>query len=401
MGVLGCDNSYQVIVIEENFNLNAITGQAQFGRPLGDLDGWTQIVWDRRLDDTSVATVEISTNSECCSSGFLNDLHSWHHGIAIFRNGELVWDGPIVIIEAERTKVTITAHDVSALLNKRVLPRDLCFSGDPLVCTGGTGGAVFGPQPPETVAATLIEEALTIDGHGAFVEIESTSTASYEASFKQYGGPVLLLLQKLASEYINWTVLGRRIVIAVGGLRTGDGLARTALLTCQDFVNDNFKTTEDGLAALTQDFQIADAVVAGGTEQAGQNIGAAQIFPIGTVADPYYGLLQGVQDGNKNIAIGTDPLASLSAAALNIVQGAYPPPVSLSADSMQLAATAPVAIAELVPGTIIPVFADCLCRPVAQEFVLSKVVVTVTPTGESVVPSFISRGADNATTEQE
>lgn len=396
MGTLGCASEYVVIAIEEIVNMNVLTGQAQFGRPVGELSGFSQLVWDRRLDDTSEAVLTIPTNADCCTSGFLNDLHSWHHGIAIYRNGELVWDGPIIRIEATRTEATITAHDISALLSKRLLPRDLCFSNDPLVCTAGSGGVVLGPHSPEFVATALVQEALAIDGHGGFVSADLTRPELYEGSYKRYGGPVFDLLQKLASEFVNWTVLGRRFVIAHGGVRDaeGTGFARTALLTCDDFINDTFKVIEDGLATLTQDVQILAPVVTNGTEES--SIGIGQIFAVGNVADAYYGLLQGIQQGNENLNIGGSAGQALAAAAVNIVRGAYPPPIVLSADGLRLSPNAPVTISELVPGTFIPVLADCLCRPVQQEFVLSKLQVTWNTEGEVVEPTFISIGSDNA-----
>ncbi len=129
--------------------------------------------------------------------------------------------------------------------------------------------------------------------------------------------------------------------------------------------------------------------------------GVAQVFNAGAgeVADPYYGLLQGIQKADSALVVGTTGV--LAAAALNVVQGAYPPPITLSADGLQLAATAPVTIEELVPGIVVPVYADCLCRPIAQEFVLAKVEVTVNQDGESVVPTLISLGADNPGTFEE
>lgn len=412
---LGCATEYAVIALEEIFNMNTLTGQASFGRPVGDLNEFSSLTWDRRLDDTSEATITIPTNADCCTQGFIAELHVWHHGIAIFRNGEQVWDGPIVLITASRTEVTIVARDVSALLSKRLLPRDLCFSNDPAVCTGGIVPTPpraidllyppvgqLGPADPETVAARLITEALLVDGHGVFVDVLSTGPESVQASYAQFGGPVFDLVQKLASDFINWTVLGRRIVISRGGLITGNGIARTAVLMCEDFINDTFTSTEDGLATLTQDVQFApDPIVVNNVEII--DIGVGQVFLNTEVADAYYGLLQAVQKGNQAIAVrGTlAPLDALTLAAQNIVDGSYPPPVALSAANLQLSPNAPVTMAELVPGTIVPVFADCLCRPLSQEFILSKVQVTFDTGGESVEPTFISRGADNPGTFEE
>lgn len=402
MGVLGCAATYEIMLIEEIVNLDVVTGASDFGRPLGTLE-FESVVWDRRQDDTSEATVVIPTNTECCTT-ILADAHVWHHGIAIYRDGELVWDGPIVLITASRTQVTIVARDVSALLSKRLLPRDLCFSNDATVCTAGSGGMVYGPQTPEFVAVTLIQEALSVDSHGVVLSADLGGATEYEGYYKRFGGPVFDLVQKLATDYINWTVIGRRIIITRGGAAGGGlffGFARTALLTCEDFLNDTFSTTEDGLSTLTQDVQIADPIVIAGVEQS--NIGIGQIFPVGTVADAYYGLLQAVQDGNENLNVGTtggggapnSGGTALADAAVRIVSGSYPPPMVLDAAGLQLSPNAPVTIAELVPGTFVPILADCLCRPVQRELVLSAVVVTFDATGERVEPTFISAGSDN------
>lgn len=399
-GTLGCATTYQVLLIEEIVGMNTLTGQASYGRALGPLDDFSELTWDRRLDDISEATITIPTNADCCSS-LLTDVHVWHHGLAIYRDGVEVWDGPITRIETSRTQITLVASDVMALMKKRLLPRDICFSADTNVCGGaGFTGLSFGAaRSPEFVATTLINEGLSIDGHGAFVTLLSEGPELFEASYFQFGGPIYDLVQKLASDFINWTVLGRRIVISRGGLFDGTQFARTPLLMCEDFVNDTFTTIEDGFATLTQDCQISDPVVTNGAVPTpAADVGCAQVFTIPNVADAYYGLLEGVQDGNRALAVGggADPGAVLTAAAQNVLDGSYPPPVALSAENLQLSPNAPVTMAELVPGTIVPVIANCLCRPLAQDFVLAKVTVTFNLDGERVEPTLITAGTDNA-----
>lgn len=396
---LGCASTYAVIIYEEIVG-NDSDGDAAFGRPVVGIDEFVSINWDRRIDETSQATVRIPMTAECCRRGALGagigQLHSWHHGIAIYRDGVAVWDGPIVQIKYTQDYVEITAYDISALLAKRLVPRDICFSDDPNVCVAGATGVSYGARSPEFVAATLIREALSVDGHGAFVDILGESSFTYEAFFYQYGGPIYDLLTKLAQNYINFTVLGRRIVISVGGLTDGTGIAKTATLVCADFKSEGFSVVEDGLAALTEDVQYASDLVVDGV--ATRNVGIARAFTLPQKANYYYGLLQGIQDGDSVLATAgsTPPLEALTQAAKNIVNGAYPPPLVMSPEGAQLQANAPVTMAQLVPGVLVPIIFDCLCVEIGQTFLLARLDVTFDATGETVTPTFVSLGADNA-----
>lgn len=392
MGTLGCATTYQVLLLEELFNMNPLTGQASYGRPVGPLDGFSEIRWDRRLDDISEAEIVIPTNADCCEA-FLADAHVVHHGIAIFRDGALVWDGPITRIRRSRTQIIINAHDVMWILRKRLLPRDICFSADTVAVCGGAGftGLGFGgPRSPEFVAATLIREGLTVDDHGAFVDLLGESAALFEASYYQFGGPVWDLVQKLASDFVNYTVLGRRIII------TNGTLGRTAILMCEDFVNDTFETIESGDDLLTEDCQASDPLP-GDTNGPPFAVGCARVFLNSEEADEYYGLLQGIQDGNRALAVGGagNPTAVLAAAAQNVLDGSYPPPITLNADGLQFSPNAPVTMAELVPGVIVPIIADCLCGQAGREYILGRLNVTFNVEGEKVEPVFIALGQDN------
>lgn len=409
MATLGCASSYQVLLIEEIVGMNPLTGRAAYGRPLGELADFSELVWDRRLDDVSQAVLTVPTNADCCNS-LLVDAHVWHHGLAVYRDGTLVWDGPITRIETSRTEMVITASDVMALMLKRLMLRDIVFSDNATIRATANpmnNPLLLSPESPERVAATLITEALAVDSHGAFVTLLNEGPELWEALYRKWDGPIIDFVKEIADRFANWTVLGRRIVISRGGLFNGTQFARTAMLMCEDFMNeDAFRTTEDGFATLTEDVQTNEPVTIDDIPRAPTAIGVATQFhdasgaplaPGVGVADAYYGLLAAVQRGSINIAVGgdVDPVDILAQAAANVVSGAYPPPVSLSADNLQLAPSAPVGMEELVPGTIVPILANCLCRPVSQEFLLSKLVVTVNGDGEKVEPTFISIGLDN------
>jgi hypothetical protein len=375
---LGCAVEYTVLAFVE---------VGAFGQSYAELSGFTSLDWDRRLDETSEAHVTIPVTPECCA--VLGGLRTWHYGIIIYRDGKQVWDGPIVQIEQSPAEVTITARDITAILSKRWLPRDLCFSDDTTVCNTNNVNTMFGPRSPEFVAAILITEALgTLDAHGGFVTLVNQSDDQFEAYFKEFGGPVYDLLTKLAANYINFTALGRNIIISTGGLTDGTAIAQTAMLTCDDFYSDGFSAIESGLSASSQVAFVANDTVNDSTAET--NIGVAGGY------DSYYGLLQTVLDGNDLISESSDPPAiALAKAAQNSIS--VPPPIVLSTNGARLTTTAPVTIEELVPGTLVPVFADCLCTPTSGMFMLTRLSVTFDATGETVTPTLVSLGSDNDT----
>lgn len=65
--------------------------------------------WERVRDDISSAEVVVPT-TECC--GLLDDLRTVLNELHIYRNGQRVWQGPIVRLEYEFDAVRIFADDV-------------------------------------------------------------------------------------------------------------------------------------------------------------------------------------------------------------------------------------------------------------------------------------------------
>jgi hypothetical protein len=244
---LGCSPEYEATITYRGGD-----------RPLMTIDP-ESITWGRVQDNYSEARVEIS--STCC--GKLADVEAWAHELHIARNGDEVWCGPVLIDASCRSGTTIIARDLLWWLNRRVIhsdhisasqgavdvARELIFDG-------------YGPDDPNVLPY------LDIAGVGVLGGREYLANSKY----------VLDVLRDLARGSIDFTAIGRRIVVR----RQGTSLGRTALLTCESF-QGNVCATQDGSAAATR------GIVTGDLDADPNNVGIA-----GGV-DPYYGLIEVLQ----------------------------------------------------------------------------------------------------------
>lgn len=339
---LGCDPTYQV----------SITYRGG-GGSLGEFD-FDRLTWERKLDDVSEARVTLPAS--CC--GTLTQARSWSHELHISRDGDEVWCGPIIAIPSCRSGTTIVAHDMLEWLDHRVIHNDHTWTG-----IGAVQAAVeliedgFAPDDPN-----VLEYLLQV-GVGVVGDRE------YLANSKI----VLAALKDLANGSLDFTAIGRRIVV----MNSGASLGRTTLLTCDAFQGD-VCTTDDGLATVTR------GVVTGDTE-------TGVVGSYGGV-DPYFGLLEKLAEDTaiKSAGTATDQ-------ARGMVNGANPPPLLVQPpDNGALSPDAPVCISQLVPGVTVPVSVDCTCRTAQQDMRLTGLSVTVDATGESVSPLLTPVGLDTA-----
>jgi hypothetical protein len=100
--------------------------------------GWSSIEWSRVLDEVSTATVVIPDRLGgvyCCADA--GGLLPWRYGLMIERNDEEVWSGPVTALARQGESLRVTASDVMARFQKRLVSReDLDF-------TNMDSGAVF------------------------------------------------------------------------------------------------------------------------------------------------------------------------------------------------------------------------------------------------------------------
>lgn len=323
------------------------------GTTLTEVD-FTSLEWSRELDAISTATVQIP--ARCC--GELADARTWRHELHISRGGKQQWEGPISVIANCRSGITIEAKDVLHWLTRRVIHNDHTWASvGSVIAARDLIVDGFQPDDPDVLAY------LTTYGVGVLSGREYLANSKY----------VIDALNDLAKGALDYTVIGRRIVL----MPSGHELSRTSLLTCEHFQGD-VCTTEDGYAAATR-----------GIVQGKEDSGVIGSFG-GT--DPYFGLLE--------VLVTDDQITSSATAteqARGLVNGSNPPPLLVQPpDGSALSPKAPLCLEELVPGIVVPTSLDCTCRSATQDMRLTRLEVTVTAGGERVAPLLVPVGFDTA-----
>jgi hypothetical protein len=359
MSVLGCTDSYSVKIM---WRANATV----FMVP--QLDQITSIKWERVLNDTSTAEIEISVQgagAECC--GQLGQITEWCHELWIYRDGQCVWQGPVVTVVAGRDTVTVTAHDVTAWLARLANYQTL----------------TYGNWGPTSIVWDIItrnlRSALSVPADYPnmidYMVVEGTDVRMNYRKGKwiEY---VLTIMDDLTQYGFQYTTVGRSLYLR--DIKSATDLTQ-ARLTSADLLGD-VKVTRNGLGARTHGF----ATTQQQNQETGQWEGKAYLAVL--LGTPY-----GRLDGIANFTDEDATTAQLRAAALSVRGNRYPAPVSIDVtNNAQLSPTAPVTVDMLVPGETFDVALDDFCLPVQQSFRLTEVGGEWTTGGEKLTASFSS-----------
>ncbi|MFI6289997.1 hypothetical protein ACIBEJ_00340 [Nonomuraea sp. NPDC050790] len=346
MGPLGCAEEYTIGIYDR-------TG----GRQHGTVDP-AALDWSRVLDDTSEANITVPYQGpDCCK--LLGEARSWCNELAIFRDQQLVWQGPLVRIEHRGDDTLLAARDVTQWLFRRKIRNLIDFTG-----TSNADLAV--------IAAALIEHGFAPDDPNVLAYLMITAAGIVgERKYAKNSGYILDHLRELARTGLDFTTLGRRILLM------GEGpLGRLPGLSDEHFVGP-LAVIEDGLSAITH----ATVVGKGITAEAGG---------IGTC-----GLLEFIAT-EEEIQDATSAQAEAGA----LVVGGNPAPLFLEVpDNSQLAPETPIGINDLIPGAIIPVTSEATCRLVAADLRLIRMKVAFSEAdGEKVGITLAPLGIDSPST---
>lgn len=346
-GPLGCAQDYTI----------SITGRG--GSPtLGQVEPET-LVWGRVLDDTSTAEVVVPMGGDVACCELLGRTRSWCHEFVVHRDGVRVWEGPIARIEYGRDSTFIRAKDVSAWLFKRKIRTLIDYT------TTGLGAADLA-----TIAQAIVRDALAIDDPQVLpylLVLASGVTGQRQyAPDSAYAGDEL---RELARTGIDWTALGRRLII---GPETA--LARLPTLLDEHFIGE-LTVIEDGDAAAT-----AATVIGKGVKATSGGEGTC-------------GLLEVLAKEEQIL-----DTASAQAESDAIVAAGSPTPVYVDVpDGARLAPEAPVGINDLIPGVVAPVAVAEVCRPVTTDLRLQRLSVRFDGDGEQVAVTLVPTGIDSTT----
>jgi len=332
---LGSANTYEVAFHDR-------TGS----RPVSPALEPTRLQWSRVLDDTSEAQVSLDGD-------FFDPktpIGSWDNELSIYRDGALVWQGPIQRIDYRRrdSDVVVTARDVTAWLAHRTIHHKLDFTA-----------SGQGPTDMAHIAEAIVRDAMEPDDplilpYLTVAKCGHVGERKYEPD-SAYAGDEL---RELARTGIDFTALGRRIVIAGETVQ----LARLPQLRDEHFISD-INVIDDGLQAVTRAVVVGEGVSGTATAE-----GADKLLEV---------LVREDQIKDKMSA-------EIEAAA--IVEVGHPNPLIVEIpEGAQLAADAPLAISDLIPGALVPVANSMTYRPVVTELRLTRLAVDFTAEeGESV-----------------
>ncbi|MBO0820405.1 MAG: hypothetical protein J2P26_06095 [Nocardiopsaceae bacterium] len=346
------------------------------------LDGVSKVVWERRGGDVASAEITIAkrdAGAGCC--GALASIEPWAHEITIYRDGSLVWQGPLVDIVEDRTTVTLTARDVTGWLDKRALRKDITGSTQPW---GKDGADLI------LVMAWILLDALWREGERQDLNIIpwvtilgwtgityriGDGTDSTGETWRWAEVNMGDQFRSIAALGAEWTVVGRRILMGPEPSTDTRPLVR---LTDADFLAD-LEVNVAGLDTATW------AYVEGGTRK---NAQIAERISYGRHGVDATNRLEVLLKGSNWTDHGV-----LKRLATTYLTAARPSLVVVKVpDQATLAATAPVRIEELVPGTRfdLAITGEAYCRHPSTGFNLSQVQVTWEEhKGEQVAVSFL------------
>lgn len=307
---------------------------------------WDSIDYGRIIDDTADATATWF-QGDATIPAFLIETEPWTHDLVVWRTTETepVFAGPVRTCTYESGKVTIAARDVTAWFDRRLIHTDNTFDNIDLAFIFGKIAALaLEPDPSPNIQ--IITAPSGFIGSRVTRAVEAARAAD--------------LLRELGRSGVDWTVIGRRLL--VGGPGLADGLG--ALVLIDEAVKDP-KLTKAGESAVTQ--------------QTIRWQTAAQMPMLTTVASieaDTFGLLEDLAE-ETDIADAT----SAGAAAQARLDLASTNPRVVNVD---LTADAPTTVNQLIPGRRVAFRLSTLPEEVVGETRLQKLLVNVTQEAEKV-----------------
>lgn len=386
---LGCAQGYTV-------HVHYWDRQQQAIRWYTELTGIIEITWERVLDDFSEARVKFKPNQgdDCCGKirPILNragqlvspGLWPWAHELSIYRDGELVWQGPLfsideLIMPDEATEsITLVARDFIGWLDRRVVHNDLWLNNNP--------NHPLGTYDLVEIAEAIVRDAFGPDDPGVLAHLVTVlSGRRSKRTIRKWEARSGDELRDIARTGLDITCVGRAIKIK--GARR-DETETTKTLRAQDF-RSGIEIRVIGSEAATAGVTVGGVETSGDPNAPIEDIPPAKAYvtdPNRPAVDPFFGLIEnwtqqeGVLDVGYLEWIGRQKIAE-----------GYPPPLTLSVPTDSgLSPEAPVSIHHLVPGTFFTILVQGTCRSLAQYMRLSHVRVSWTASSaEQVGVTFI------------
>ena len=348
---------------------------------IGQLARVNEVQWSRERDAVSEARVKIAAR-HCSEQSVLLDRMrrgAGRYEVAIWRGSDRVWEGPIREVESTSEGLQITAQDVAAYL-----------FGTPLTVDWPNhhgGGPVYMTERVQEIILYELTNNYTMTTNAGDVTVPRWETIPIPANILPFldirpsVGPQgirtlsetvafeMMLgehLDNLAEGGLDYTVIGRRIVIWDGGQELG----RTRALSEGDFFGDIRVVTSGSDQASIGHISAQRTEDGGGVGNAGG-------------PDDFFGVWTRLATLASEEGSDAPTQIELNSQARRLIAGRQQAPMRIVApDGIRLSHD--LRLRELVPGVTVPVEAGLNLIPVRQSMRLDRLSVTETPEGENV-----------------
>ncbi|WP_030236741.1 hypothetical protein [Streptomyces sp. NRRL S-350] len=376
-GVLGCPQQYSAVIHWRG-------GSRPFTSP--GVSGLTGLAWNRTINDTSEAFITIAKGRapDCC--GQLGDIEPYIHELSIYRDGDLVWQGPVTRTVESRDTFRVEAKDVTEWLNRTMNTEVLRYVN------------VGDPAKPAAPVQQIAESIISLNVNNVvfsfppdwcnimpfIVRNDSATITRFEKDGSDDASiwivPVLKIMnEELVPRGLEYTTVGRRIILGRPQL-AGDRAQATLTL---DHIAGDVEIIKDGASG---------SAIMWATNQTRDDLTDAAWGVSGFLNTPYGRLDSLVLSQAENMS-GYDLLQLAQASQV----GRYPVPIGLSVpNGSRLTSDAPVTIDQLVAGSRFNVITTGMCSNVTVAYRLTDVDVEWGDSGEQVAVSFVPLGNDPA-----
>lgn len=328
-------------------------------------DSISTLKYGRLMDDTSQVDVVLNVTGGgtgvCCEC--VGNCRTWFSSLVVTRNGEIVWGpGPVTNILEKTSTVALTARDVTAWLDERIIHKTYSFI----------------QQPVLDVAMILLKDALGVDDpcdilRKIVVQQPSGSPTLIDKDVTAGDGYAGDVFRDMARNVLDFTVIGNQIIIS------------------EDMEYGPFGrlSDDDFLAELEVEERGAEAATKWTVNGHGVSGSCGGV-------DPYLGLIEQVAAEDSLLTA-----AACRKSACARLTGSNPAPVYINIpDGAQLSPKSGVCLDELVPGALFDVSLVNRCRKVQARNRLTAMFVSTTGDGnEQVGVTLAPAGRGGATSE--
>lgn len=365
---LGCASEYKALIHYWDRNLGAL-------RLYTELTGLMEISWERVLDDFSECRLKFRPRKgdDCCgklspifdSAGALLEpgLWPWAHELSLYRDGELVWQGPVFSIDETiapdevTEQIQIVARDFIGLLDRRVVHTDI-FMNDV-------------EYDLAEIAEAIIRDAFEPDDPDVTPHLQiSMSGRTGKHSIRHWEAKSGDELRQIARGGLDFTAIGRTIIVRGPSF---DPTIPTITLRAKDF-QGGIEIRVVGAEAATAGIAVGGTPISEDPDVPPEEIPPEKVYYGGI--DDFFGL---VENWTRSESVTNDSFLGW-VARQKVIDGNPPPhTLSIPADS-GLNPDAPVSVHHLIPSAFFTVQIVGTCRQLTQHMRLSHVRATWTPT---------------------